>query len=97
MKTTVYTYRNKQVALFQVPSFYLVKNKAQLDKIIDDLMKIDAVGSPHDDKLTYPCVLKMVPGFGPNLVVSTKAEYQKALAEEQKTLEIASKKLEEWT
>lgn len=91
MKTTVYSYRNKKVVLFNCDSFYLINNKKEYDKVVDNLMTIDAVTVPYD--LTFPCVLKLKPGFTPTLVKSSLDEFKKQLSEEKKKNDLLDKQI----
>lgn len=77
MKTTIYTYRKKQVVLVEVDKYYHVENKNQLDKVIDSLIEIDAVFTPTE--ISYPCILKLKSGFGCELVVSDTQSVQQDL------------------
>lgn len=77
MKTTIYTYRKKQVVLVEVDKYYHVENKNKLGKVIDSLIEIDAVFTPLD--ISYPCILKLKSGFGCELVVSDTQSVQRDL------------------
>lgn len=94
MFSTVYSFRNKRVVLFQKPMFYLVKNKDQLEKVIDSLLHIDAVSSPCS--INFPCVLKLLNNeFAPTLVLSSKKEYLKELKNHNKLLKNSYRALNE--
>lgn len=87
MKTTIYTYRNKKVVLITRPRFYVVRNQKELDEVIDGLMDVDAVISPVGE-VPFPAVIELESGFGPNLLLSTKRQMKKALAQARKELDL---------
>ena len=80
MKTIVYTYENTKPVFYELKRYYYLKNKAQLAKLIDKLLEIDAVF--HPENLKFPVILELKAGFTPTLV---KADL-KAMKREQKTL-----------
>lgn len=79
MKTTVWTYRNKRVVLFEKDKFYFLKSKKDLDSLIEDLLDIDAVSHNVEDTDSYPMVLKLKAGFSPQLKKVSLKEYKKEL------------------
>lgn len=91
MKTTVYTYVNRKVVLVEKPRFYFLKDKAEFDAVVDDLIEIDAVSSPAD--LTFPCILELRKGFSISLKEVTVEQALKAIQGASKDLETYKQKL----
>jgi hypothetical protein len=80
MKTIIYTFLNKKPIFFEKDRFYIIKNKKQYIDLIDLLMYIDAVStphSPHEDKIKYPIILELQYGFTPKLILSSDKELKK--------------------
>lgn len=66
MKTVIWTFENKRPKTYTMDRYYYLKSKAELDKLIDKLLDIDAVTTPAN--LTFPVMLELQDGFGPDLV-----------------------------
>lgn len=66
----VYTYRNKKKVWFKIPKLINIKNKKQLDKLIDNLLDIDAVIEVEGGIETFPCVVEVLDNtFAPHIQV----------------------------
>jgi hypothetical protein len=81
MKTTIYTYKNKKPVFFDLPRFYKIKSAKQYENLIQKLLDIDAVTSPHspDEVEIYPIYLELRSGFAPSLDEVTKKHIQKQI------------------
>jgi len=82
MKTTFYTYRNQKLHLVEKDRFYLVKNKKELDLLIEELLHYDAVTTPYDQDPKFPMLLELQSGFAPVLKYVDNAYVQKVLKKE---------------
>lgn len=89
MKTVIYTYVNRKPKFFTLDRFYVIKNKKQYNQLIETLLDIDAVSSPHDpntDTVSYPIVLELSSGFAPNLSEVSKKTVKKEAKKLQKII-----------
>lgn len=66
MKALVWTYENKKPKAYLLDKYYYIKNKDEMDRLIDKLLDIDAVSSPAN--LVFPVLLELEDGFAPTLV-----------------------------
>ena len=66
MKSYVWTYVEGKPKVFELDRYYLIKNKRQLNKLIDKLLDIDATTIPGE--LRFPVLLELESGFAPTLV-----------------------------
>lgn len=94
MKSTIVTYRNKKPYSVQVDKFHVVKNKKELNELIEKLLDIDAVSSPYfpkDEVIPFPLYLEVVNNDFPSLILVEKEVIVQAIKKQEKEI----KKLKE--
>lgn len=100
MKTTFYTYRNREKIFVEQNRFYLIKSKRDFDKLVNHLLQYDAVSTPFapEDKVKYPFLLELQSGFAPVLTEVTfdyaKRELNKYMKYDLDLISAINKELE---
>lgn len=74
MTTIIYSFKNKKPVFYELPRFYKVKSKIELDNLIYKLLdkNIDAVASPCNEDIKYPQFLELEAGFALSLKLTSK-------------------------
>lgn len=86
LTSIIYTYVDKKKETFEVPRFHFIKSKRQYDKLVDQLLDIDAVSFEDGLGESFPVLIEVENNtFGP-IIRYAKISQLEALSKELEAL-----------